>query len=70
MHSTPEGYISSVDKSKLNTYDKSMVHCMVSCYTSMVRIKQLHRKLENELNICEKMLSASGVEYDKKWKKL
>jgi alpha-mannosidase len=31
----------------------------------MVRIKQAHRRLENELAVCERMLTLSGVEYDK-----
>ncbi|MBO5070860.1 MAG: hypothetical protein J6C37_10955, partial [Roseburia sp.] len=65
-HSFCEEYFSKVDISKLRTLSESIVHCMVGCYTSMVRIKQAHRKLENELSLCEKMLAASGVEYDKK----
>ena len=32
----------------------------------MVRIKQNHRKLENTLALCEKMLAASGTRYDPK----
>lgn len=59
-----EEYFDVVDKETLRTYDKSLVHCMIGCYTSMVRIKQKHRQLENELTLCEKMLTASGVSYD------
>lgn len=66
IHSWCENYFDALDKSELKTVDTSIVHCMVGCYTSMVRIKQLHRKLENELALCEKMLAVSGVEYDKK----
>lgn len=66
-HSSYEEYFGKIEKSKLKSViDSSIVHCMVGCYTSMVRIKQLHRALENELNICEKMIVASGVDYDKK----
>ena len=66
-HSSCEEYFSLVDKSELKTViDRSMVHCMVGCYTSMVRIKQLHRALENDLSLCEKMIAASGIDYDKK----
>ncbi len=61
-----EEYFETVHKEKLQTIDKSLVHCMIGCYTSMVRIKQKHRQLENELAICEKMLAASGVNYDGK----
>lgn len=65
LHSYCENYFSEVDKSRLDTFDKSLVHCMVGCYTSMSRIKGTYRRLENELVCCEKMLAASGVEYDK-----
>lgn len=65
IHSWCENYFSKIDKSKLKTVDKSLVHCMIGCYTSMVRIKQLHRRLENELAVCEKMLAMSGIDYDK-----
>lgn len=65
-HSFCEEYFSKVDISKLRIVSESMVHCMVGCYTSMVRIKQAHRKLENSLLLCEKMLAVSGVEYDEK----
>lgn len=66
-HSSCDEYFSLVDKSKLKTViDRSMVHCMVGCYTSMVRIKQLHRALENDLSLAEKMIAVSGISYDKK----
>ena len=65
FHSYCENYFAEVDKSKLDTFDKSLVHCMVGCYTSMNRIKKTYRKLENDLGYCEKMLAASGVDYDK-----
>ena len=65
-HSSCDEYFSLIDKDKLTTViDRSMVHCMVGCYTSMVRIKQLHRALENDLSLCEKMIVASGINYDK-----
>ncbi len=66
-HSSCDEYFSLIDKSKLTTViDRSMVHCMVGCYTSMVRIKQLHRALENDLTVCEKMIAVSGIDYDEK----
>lgn len=64
-HSYCEKYISTVDKRKLRVIDTSLVHCMVGCYTTMSRIKKLHRMLENELSVTEKMLAASKVEYDR-----
>ena len=63
-HSNCEAYFSKVDKSKLRTLKQSLVHVDVGCYTTMVQVKQSHRQLENELNLCEKMLAASGVKYD------
>ncbi len=66
-HSSCDEYFGLIDKSKLTTVvDRSMVHCMVGCYTSMVRIKQLHRTLENDLGVCEKMIAVSGIDYDEK----
>lgn len=66
VHSWCENYFDKSNKNNLRIIDESIVHCMVGCYTSMVRIKQLHRRLENELLLCEKMLAISGVEYDNK----
>lgn len=63
-HSWSEKYFSELDKSDLRAVDTSIVHCMVGCYTSMTKIKRTHRLLENELNICEKMLALSGIKYD------
>ncbi len=66
MHSWCENYFERIDKSKLKPYDKSLNYTMVGCYTTMARIKQAHRRLENDLAICEKMLALSGVSYDEK----
>lgn len=65
-HSWCENYFDRIDKSNLAVFDESLNYTMVGCYTSMVRIKQAHRKLENDLAVCEKMLALSGVSYEKK----
>ncbi len=65
VHSWCEKYFDRIDKSKLKTVSESLNYTMVGCYTSMVRIKQAHRRLENEIAVCERMLKLSGVEYDK-----
>lgn len=65
VHSDFDTYFEELDKASLETVDTSLTHCMMGCYTSMVRIKQSHRQLENRLSMCEKMLWQSGVEYDK-----
>lgn len=61
-----EEYFATVEQEKLRVVEASLMHCMVGCYTSMVRIKQKHRQLENELAICEKMLAVSGAAYDER----
>lgn len=65
QHSYCESYFSEVNLKELNTYGKSLVHCMVGCYTTMAQVKKNYRALENELVTCEKMLALSGVDYDK-----
>ncbi len=64
-HSFCENYFNEIDKENLETFDKSLVHCMVGCYTSMVQIKRNYRALENELCEVEKMIAVSGIDYDK-----
>ncbi len=64
-HSWCEKYFDHIDKSALKPFEESLNYTMVGCYTSMVRIKQMHRRLENNLALCEKMLTLSGAEYDK-----
>ena len=64
-HSFCESFFDEIDKSELKTVDSSLCHCNVGCYTTMVKIKQAYRKLENDINVCEKMLMSSGVQYDR-----
>lgn len=64
-HSWCENYFDRIDKSNLSVFDESLNYTMVGCYTSMARIKQAHRTLENNLAMCEKMLALTDVSYDK-----
>lgn len=66
VHSDPDSYFNELDKQELEAVSSSLMPCMVGCYTSMVRIKQGHRNLENRLNMCEKMLYQSGISYDER----
>ncbi|MCE5339999.1 MAG: hypothetical protein LLF92_02560 [Planctomycetaceae bacterium] len=61
MHSTPEAYFKqlSVKKAHLPRFKQSLISWAIGCYTSMVRIKQKHRKLENELYATEKMAACA-----------
>ena len=62
-HSTPETYFKDLRriKNKLPEYKSDLNPWAVGCYTSMIRIKQKHRLLENEIYSLEKMASAAAV---------
>lgn len=64
IHSSPDAYFSELSTDGLPVIDRSLTHCMIGCYTTMVRIKQKHRQLEGLLSRCDKMLAHSGVSYD------
>lgn len=68
VHSTAENYFEDIQKDKLERIETSLGPCMVGCYTSMVRIKQANRRLENKIAMTEKMMNYlnmfSGFEYD------
>lgn len=66
ISSSCEEYFDSVCKTGLPVFDRSLTHCMVGCYTTMAQVKQRHRKLENELAVCEKMTAASSVDVNSK----
>ena len=59
IHSIPEDYFKKIDASKLPVHSEDLNKWAVGCYTSQIRIKQMHRKLENELYSTEKMLSSA-----------
>ena len=65
IHGDFDTYFNELDKTNLEVLDESLTHCMVGCYTSMVRVKQGHRNLENKLSLCERMLCQSNIEYGK-----
>lgn len=56
IHSTPEKYFDELEKAEtLPDYAGIMNPRYTGCYTTMSRIKHLHRQLENELYMTEKM---------------
>ncbi|MGG6309421.1 glycoside hydrolase family 38 C-terminal domain-containing protein [Paenibacillus macerans] len=64
VHSTPEAYFRELPKAKaLPSYAGDLNPRFVGCYTSMIHIKQRHRKLENELYLTEKMLAAAELQH-------
>jgi alpha-mannosidase len=62
IHSTPERYFRDMAGKALPTYEEDLNPRFVGCYTSMIRIKQKHRQLENELYMTEKMLSTAALQ--------
>ncbi len=63
-HSTPEAYFAELreDGPDLPRVEKDLNPFSVGCYTSQIRVKQGHRRLENELYATEKMLSAAALQ--------
>lgn len=63
IHSTPEAFFEDYLKNEKPefTLNGSMKKFSVGCYTSMVRIKQDHRKLENSLLMAEKAASTTAA---------
>ena len=64
FHSTPEAYFADLAKIKntLPRHANDLNPWAVGCYTSQVRIKQLHRRLENELYATEKMAASASAQ--------
>ena len=59
VHTNPDKFFE--EYLNRNTHDRTLkksIHSFsVGCYTSMTKVKQKHRELENKLLLCEKMLS-------------
>ncbi|MEW6747833.1 MAG: glycoside hydrolase family 38 C-terminal domain-containing protein [Planctomycetota bacterium] len=63
-HSTPEDYFVQLREkyAHLPRHERDLNPWAVGCYTTMVRVKQKHRLLENELYSAEKMVTAAAVQ--------
>ena len=59
IHSTPDAYFADINPTTV--WDKSLISCMVGCYTSMVNLKQKYRALENEILFTEKICSIASL---------
>jgi alpha-mannosidase len=61
VHSTPEQYFDDLRArgGKLPVHKGDLNPFAVGCYTSMMRLKRLHRQLENELYSSEKMATTA-----------
>ena len=65
IHSTPEEYIDTLKKTgiKLPETDEGLNYLCEGCYSDQIKVKQLHRRLENELYSAENMLSTAALQY-------
>ncbi|HNQ22853.1 MAG TPA: glycoside hydrolase family 38 C-terminal domain-containing protein [Phycisphaerae bacterium] len=63
-HSTPEAYFAQLQRGRgrLPRHEGDLNPWAVGCYTSMARVKQKHRKLENELYATEKMTATAAMQ--------
>lgn len=57
LHATPEDYAADLARRRpqLPRHERDLNAWAVGCYSSQVRLKQAHRRLENELYMVEKM---------------
>ncbi len=63
FHSTPDAYFAELGKrAELHVHTQDINPFAVGCYTSIIRIKQKHRRLENALYMAEKMAVAAWTQ--------
>ncbi|UCF33790.1 MAG: alpha-mannosidase, partial [Phycisphaerales bacterium] len=64
FHSTPEGFFKDLKKRKVSLprHEGDLNPWAVGCYTTMARVKQKHRLLENELYMTEKMAATAAFQ--------
>jgi alpha-mannosidase len=64
VHSTPDAYFRELERERaaLPRREKDLNPWAVGCYTSMTRVKQGHRRLENELYSAEKMVTTAWLQ--------
>lgn len=68
-HSFPEEYFKNLSEDAPNI-EESLHPSMPACYISQSRIKRMHRKLENLLDLTEKMMAtayANGIDWPCIW---
>ncbi|MDD2361875.1 MAG: glycoside hydrolase family 38 C-terminal domain-containing protein [Oscillospiraceae bacterium] len=57
VHSTPDAFMDALDINTLPTFERDLNPIDAGCYTSMHRVKQLHRRLEGQLMMAERVAS-------------
>ena len=61
VHSFAEAYFADLNRDGLETHACSLIPEMMGCYTTMTRIKQANRALENQIAVTEKIMSYAGL---------
>lgn len=61
VHAKPDEYFETIQDRELPVVDKGLNPVMEGCYTSIIRIKQMHRRLENDLIMAEEMASHAAI---------
>ncbi len=61
-HSTPEEYFDTLDKDDLPVFSGGLNPWAVGCYTSMAKVKQMHRRLESQYFTTENMLAIAALQ--------
>ena len=69
VHSTPDEYFKTVRREDLRVLARGLNPVSEGCYTSIIRIKQQHRRLENDLLMVETMASHAQAAGLAKYKK-
>jgi len=64
VHSSLEGYFREMEsvRGSLPVFRHDLNPTSIGCYTTMIRVKQKHRRLENEIYSLEKMATAAAVQ--------
>ncbi|MDR1024859.1 MAG: hypothetical protein LBL56_03970, partial [Treponema sp.] len=60
-HSIPKDYFEGLDTAVLPVVERGLNRIMEGCYTSHIRVKQQHRRLENDLVMAEIMGSQAAL---------
>lgn len=60
-HAIPEEYFDGLNAAELPRFTRDLNPIFVGCYTSMPAVKYLHRRLESQLMLAEKMSSQASL---------
>lgn len=61
-HSVPESYFKKIAGISLPVWKRPLTPELTGCYVNQIRIKQQHRRLEDQLYFTEKLLSMAAIQ--------